>query len=45
MLLYPHQNAGQNHDINIVNRCSENLAQFRYVGTTITNKKPGSGGN
>jgi hypothetical protein len=33
-----HQNAGQNHDINIGNRCSENVAQFRYLGTTITNE-------
>jgi ribosomal protein S2 len=32
------QNAGQNHDMKIGNRCSENVAQFRYVGTTITNQ-------
>jgi hypothetical protein len=35
MLLYRNQNAGQNHDIKIGNRCFENVAQFRYLGTTI----------
>jgi hypothetical protein len=35
MLLSRHQNAGQNHDIKIVN---ENVTQFRYLGTTITNQ-------
>jgi hypothetical protein len=33
-----HQNAGQNHDIKIGNRCFENVAQFRCLGTTITNQ-------
>jgi hypothetical protein len=33
-----HQNAGQNHDIKIGNRCFENVAQFRYLRTTITNQ-------
>jgi hypothetical protein len=36
MLLSRHQNAGQNHDIKIAKRCFENVAQFRYLGTTIT---------
>jgi hypothetical protein len=36
MLLSCHQNAGQNHDIKIANRCFENVAQFRYLGMTIT---------
>jgi hypothetical protein len=36
MLLSRHQNAGKNHDVKIVNRCFENAAQFRYLGTTIT---------
>jgi ribosomal protein S2 len=40
MLASRHQNAGQNHDINIVKRCFENVAQFRYLGTTITNQNP-----
>jgi hypothetical protein len=38
MLLSHHQNAGQNHDIKIVNRCFENVTQFRYLGMTITNQ-------
>jgi hypothetical protein len=33
-----HQNAEQNHDIKIGNRCFENVEQFRYLGTTITNR-------
>jgi ribosomal protein S2 len=32
------RNAGQNHDIKIADRCFENVAEFRYLGTTITNK-------
>jgi hypothetical protein len=43
MLLSRHQNAGQNQDINIGNRCFENVAQFRYLGMKII--KPDSGGN
>jgi hypothetical protein len=31
MLLSRHQNAVQNHDIKIGNRCFENVAQFRYL--------------
>jgi hypothetical protein len=38
MLLSRHQNAGQNQDIKIGNRWFENMAQFRYLGTTITNQ-------
>jgi hypothetical protein len=38
MLLFHHQNAGQNHDIEIGNRCFENVAQFRYLRTTIGNR-------
>jgi hypothetical protein len=36
MLLSCHQNAGQNHDIKIGNRCFEDVARFRYLGMTIT---------
>jgi hypothetical protein len=32
------KNAGQNHDIKIDNRCFENVAQFEYMGTTVTNQ-------
>jgi hypothetical protein len=40
ILLSRHQNAGQNHDIKIDNtrRPFENVAQFRYLGTTATNR-------
>ncbi|PNF43455.1 hypothetical protein B7P43_G11492 [Cryptotermes secundus] len=38
MLLSRHQNAGQYQAIKIGNRCFENVAQFRYSGTTITNQ-------
>jgi hypothetical protein len=31
MLLPRHQTAGQNHDVNIANRCFENVAQFMYL--------------
>jgi hypothetical protein len=35
MLLSHHWNARQNHDIN---RCFENVAQFRYLGMTVINQ-------
>jgi hypothetical protein len=38
MLLSRHQKAGQNHDIKTANRCFENVAQFRYLDTPITNQ-------
>jgi hypothetical protein len=37
MLLYRHQNVGQNRDIKTANRSFENVSQFKYLGTTITN--------
>jgi hypothetical protein len=39
MLLSRHQNEGQSHDIKIANRFFENVAQFKYLGTTVTNQK------
>jgi hypothetical protein len=36
MLLSRHQNAGQSYDIKIAYRSFENVAKFRYLGTTIT---------
>jgi hypothetical protein len=36
MLLSRHQNPGQNHDIKKANRCFKNVAQYKYLGTTIT---------
>jgi hypothetical protein len=38
MLLSRHQNVGQNHDIKLANRCFENVAQFRYLATTVTDQ-------
>jgi hypothetical protein len=45
MVLSRHQIAGQNHNIKIANRSSENVAQFKYLGTAATNYKIDSGGN
>jgi hypothetical protein len=36
MLLSCHQNSGQNNDIKIANRSFKNVAQFIYLGTTVT---------
>jgi mannitol-specific phosphotransferase system IIBC component len=38
MLLSHHQTAGQTHDIKIANISLENVAQFKYMGITITNQ-------
>jgi hypothetical protein len=45
MLLPRHQNAGQNHDIKIANRCFENVAQLKYLGPIITIQNVDSQGN
>jgi hypothetical protein len=37
-LLSLYKNPGQNHDIKTLNRCFENVAQFKYLGTTVTNQ-------
>jgi hypothetical protein len=37
MLLSRHQNSGQNHDIKIANIFFRNVAQFKYLETTVTN--------
>jgi hypothetical protein len=36
MLLSRDQNAGQNHNIEIGERSFENVAQFEYLGKTVT---------
>jgi hypothetical protein len=36
MLLSRHQNAGQSHDMKIANISFDNMAQFKYLGTTVT---------
>jgi hypothetical protein len=38
MLLFRHQNVGQNRDIKIATRLFENLSQFKCLGTTVTNQ-------
>jgi hypothetical protein len=38
MLLTRHKNTGQTLDIKIANRSFENVAQFKYLGTTVANK-------
>jgi hypothetical protein len=38
MLLSRHQNAGQTHNIKTANASFENVAQFKYLGTTVTNQ-------
>jgi hypothetical protein len=38
MLLSRHQNVGQNREIQIANRSFENVSQFKYLGTTVTNQ-------
>jgi hypothetical protein len=38
MLLSRHQNAGQNRNIKIGDRTFENVAQLKYLGTTVTNQ-------
>jgi hypothetical protein len=37
-MLSRHQNAGQNRDIKIANGSFENVSQFKYLGTTVTNQ-------
>jgi hypothetical protein len=38
MLVSRDQNAGQNWEIKIGNRSFENVSQFTYLGTTVTNQ-------
>jgi hypothetical protein len=45
MLLSRHRNASQNRDIKLSNRSFENVSQFKYLGTTVTNKKFDSRGS
>jgi hypothetical protein len=38
MLLSRHQNVGQNRDVKIANKSVENVSQFKYLGSTVTNQ-------
>jgi hypothetical protein len=38
-LLSRHQNAEENHDIKTASRSFENVAQFKYLGTTVNKSK------
>jgi hypothetical protein len=38
MLMSHSQRIGKKHSINITNRCFEDVAKFRYLGTTLTNQ-------
>jgi hypothetical protein len=38
MLVSCDQKAGQNRDIKVGNRSFENVSQFKYLGTTVTNQ-------
>jgi uncharacterized membrane protein len=38
MIMSRHPNSGQNQNIRIANELFENLAKFKYVGTTLTNQ-------
>jgi hypothetical protein len=38
MVMACHQNSGQNRNIQIANKPSENVAKFKYFGTTETDQ-------
>jgi hypothetical protein len=38
MILSCHPNSGQNQNIKIANESFENVAKFKYLGTTLTNQ-------
>jgi hypothetical protein len=38
MIMSRHPNSGQNQNIRIANESCENVAKFKYLGTTLTNQ-------
>jgi hypothetical protein len=38
MIMSHHQNSGQNQNIRIANELFENVAKFKYLGTTLTSQ-------
>jgi hypothetical protein len=38
MIISRHPNSGQNQNIRIANESFENVAKFKYMGTTLTNQ-------